>query len=132
MIVVSLNSSGREIIAWINRHAIFLFVHVDTEPSKFSASGMDTVRLFEPRRGNTADSRRRGGERRNRRQRLRGVGNIAHVNVNATQRLSASDFNEIFFFFNLTSRLLQNIEKCNISLFGFARDIFELEPSRRR
>lgn len=91
VVVVGLDGGRLESLARIDRHAVFVFVHLDAEAGEFGAGGVDAIRFFVAGGGDAADSSWRSRKRRDRREGLGGVGEVAEVNVNAAKFGVTSD-----------------------------------------
>ena len=81
--------------ARLDQKAIVLFDSFDSHALQFGNHSADTIGFLLTDEANAPDSDRALGERSNRRQRLRRVADLRHINIDAPQSTSALDFDEI-------------------------------------
>jgi len=102
-----------------------MFIGLDAKPGELCASCTNAVCLFDASGGNTSNSSWRRSKWRHRCERLGSIRDGAHVYIHTLQGFCPGDFDKVVTLSDVTSHLFQHIEKCNISLFGITRNVFD-------
>ena len=115
---------------WLNRETVLMLIDDRSEFPQFACKIADPVGFLVTDMSHIADPSRTFGKERNRGQRLNGVANRVHVDIDATQRVPCH-FNIILTIVHVATHHPQGFAKLDVTLQTLARKFLDRNGSSR-